>query len=142
MTIYDQSAVIPFRFDEENIKVLLITSVKSKQWIFPKGIIETNLSPQESAKKEAFEEAGVQGMVVDFLVGEYSYKKWGGVCNVKVFPMQVTEIHKKWPESDVRQRKWVSTQDAVKLLERDELKNQLYKLLKNLSKIRSIIKKS
>ena len=51
--------MIPYRIKgKKKVEVLLITSVKRKRWIIPKGYVEFNLSPFESAKKEAFEEAG------------------------------------------------------------------------------------
>jgi 8-oxo-dGTP pyrophosphatase MutT (NUDIX family) len=58
---FDQSGVIPYRKKEWKVEVLLVTSIKKKKWIIPKGFIEYNMSPFQSAKKEAFEEAGVRG---------------------------------------------------------------------------------
>ena len=52
---YPQSAVIPFQVKKNRIKILLITSLKAKQWIIPKGIIEKTMTPQESALQEAEE---------------------------------------------------------------------------------------
>jgi 8-oxo-dGTP pyrophosphatase MutT (NUDIX family) len=48
---YSQSAVIPFQLKKNRIKILLITSLKTKQWIFPKGIIEEHLTPWVSIEK-------------------------------------------------------------------------------------------
>ena len=56
---FSQSAVIPYRISKKGLEILLITSLKKKNWIVPKGYIEFNLTPFESAKKEAYEEAGV-----------------------------------------------------------------------------------
>ena len=111
---YKQSAVIPFRVKNGRFEILLITSSKKKKWIIPKGIIEQNMTPQESALKEALEEAGVSGKVSEKMFGEYSYKKWGDTCNVKVYLMKVTKELEKWME-DYRKRKWVSINEAVKL---------------------------
>ena len=58
---FSQSAVIPYRLSKNGLEILLITSLKRKHWIVPKGYIEFNLTPFESAKKEAYEEAGVLG---------------------------------------------------------------------------------
>ena len=57
--LYQQSAVIPI-FDD---KIVLITSRRKKRWIIPKGVIELGLAPEDSAAKEALEEAGVVGSV-------------------------------------------------------------------------------
>jgi 8-oxo-dGTP pyrophosphatase MutT (NUDIX family) len=125
--IYEQSAVIPFQLNKNNIRILLITSLSTKQWIFPKGIIEENMSAQESARNEAREEAGVDGEVLDILLGEYSYNKWGGTCHVKVFPLHVTKTFDQWPESFERKRQWVTLKKAIALVKKGDLK----KLLQN-----------
>jgi 8-oxo-dGTP pyrophosphatase MutT (NUDIX family) len=125
--IYDQSAVIPFQLIKNKVRILLITSLSTQQWIFPKGIIEANMSAQEAARNEAMEEAGVDGAVLDILLGEYSYNKWGGTCHVKVFPLQVTKIYDQWPESSLRKRQWVSLKEAIALVKKRDLK----KLLRN-----------
>lgn len=119
---YNQSGVIPFRMQSDVIEILLITSKRRKRWIIPKGIIEQHVSPQESAAKEALEEAGVRGRVHATPIGEYEYDKWHGTCKVKVFPMEVTEILGQWLESGFRHRKWVSPEEAAALVDEPELK--------------------
>jgi len=138
--LYLQSAVIPFQLIKNRLKILVITSLKTKQWIFPKGIIEKHLTPQQSALREAVEEAGIEGEVLNFSLGEYTYPKWGGICNVKVFPMYVTRVLDNWPEAELRQRKWVSIDKALDLISRDELKNLLGTFEKNLKEINSLIR--
>jgi 8-oxo-dGTP pyrophosphatase MutT (NUDIX family) len=131
--------VIPFQLKKNRIKILLITSLKTKQWIFPKGIIEEHLTPQQSALQEAAEEAGVEGEVLNILIGGYSYPKWGGICEVKVFPMHVTRVLDDWPEADLRKRKWVSIDKAINLINKEELQNLLRQFEENKGKIKSAI---
>jgi 8-oxo-dGTP pyrophosphatase MutT (NUDIX family) len=125
---YQQSGVIPFRWENGEIKVLLITSRGSKRWIFPKGIIENGLSPADSAAQEAFEEAGIKGKVYSKPIGNYEYDKWGGTCHVQVFMMNVEEELEVWPESTFRDRKWMTTDEAFRLVEAEELKALLQNL--------------
>ena len=139
---YPQSGVIPFQIKKKRIKILLVTSLKSKQWIFPKGIIENHLTPQESALREAEEEAGVGGEVLNIKLGEYSYLKWGGMCEVEVFPMHVTRILDDWPEADLRLRKWVSLEKALNLINKKELRDLIIKFEENTKKILSVIANS
>jgi 8-oxo-dGTP pyrophosphatase MutT (NUDIX family) len=89
------------------LEVLLITSRRRGRWIIPKGLIEPGMSPAESAAMEAFEEAGVRGRIGDQPIEEYSYKKWGGVCGVKVYLLEVDEVFDDWPEADIRRREWI-----------------------------------
>ena len=58
-----QSGLIPYRRTESGLDVLLIVSRNSGNWIVPKGHLEPGLSPRESARNEAIEEAGVDGNI-------------------------------------------------------------------------------
>jgi 8-oxo-dGTP pyrophosphatase MutT (NUDIX family) len=118
---FDQSGVIPFRHPKGKLEVLLITSLGGKRWIIPKGIIEPDLSAEESAQEEAFEEAGIKGKIIAKPIGEYQYSKWGGICNVKVYPFRVERILGDYPESHLRKRKWVSVEKAGSLVDIQEL---------------------
>lgn len=124
---YEQSAVIPVRRQGKDLKILMITSRKGKRWIIPKGIIEFDLSPADSAAKEALEEAGVVGVVVPEPLGRFSYDKWGGTCEVQVFVMRVTEVLDHWLE-DFRQRAWLDWEDAMERIEEPALRALLQDL--------------
>jgi 8-oxo-dGTP pyrophosphatase MutT (NUDIX family) len=54
---------------------MLITSRESRRWVIPKGWPKKGKSPQHSAAREAFEEAGVVGAVDKHSVGSFSYEK-------------------------------------------------------------------
>jgi 8-oxo-dGTP pyrophosphatase MutT (NUDIX family) len=120
--IYNQSGVIPFRLQRDKLQILLITSRRKKRWVIPKGIIEGGLSPEESASKEAYEEAGITGTVRSRMVGQYQYKKWGGTCTVKVYLLEVKEVMEDWPEAFFRDRQWVSISEAQKRIEEADLR--------------------
>jgi 8-oxo-dGTP pyrophosphatase MutT (NUDIX family) len=132
--IYNQSGVVPFRFEKDKVQILLVTSRSRKRWVIPKGIIEHDLSPQESAQKEAHEEAGVSGKIIGKTAGTYTYNKWGGTCTVKVFLLKVETILEDWPESYLRTREWMSVQEAVKRVDEAELKE----IIRGLSLAQSI----
>jgi len=125
MEKFDQSGVIPFRKYKGGIEILLVTTIKGN-WTIPKGIIEDNHTPQESALKESVEEAGVWGIVADTAVGSYKFEKWGGTCRVKVYTMEVTKVFKKWEEDHFRERLWVSLEKTQKMIK----KKKLAKLIK------------
>ena len=114
---YSQSAVIPYRLGPDGLEVLLIGSSKGTHWGIPKGIHEPGLSATESASHEALEEAGVRGVVHPSCIGAFHLSKWGALCRVDVFPMEVTqEIGlDDWQESH-RSRRWLGVKDAVGLL--------------------------
>ena len=118
---YRQSAVVPYRRNSTDVEVLLITSRKGRKWIVPKGIVEPDLTPTESAVAEAFEEAGVRGTVSETLLGTYRYSKWGGTCAVDVFPLSVEDELDDWPESTFRRRLWLPLAEAAERVSSDPL---------------------
>ena len=116
--MYRQSAALPYRWNGDDLEVLLITSRKVKHWIVPKGIVEPGLAPPESAAKEAEEEAGVIGEISSESLGSYEYHKWGGTCHVEVYPLRVRVELDEWEESATRRRRWLPLPAA--LLEVDD----------------------
>ena len=117
-----QSGVIPYRIQDGQIEVMLITSSASKRWVIPKGLIEPDMTPQDSAAKEAWEEAGLLGKVFPDLLGTYEYQKSGCTCQVGVFLMQVQAVLEIWPEASKRKREWVGIPKAIKRVNEPELK--------------------
>ncbi|MCA1558080.1 MAG: NUDIX hydrolase, partial [Acidobacteria bacterium] len=95
---YNQSGVIPYRVRGAEVEVMLITSRRRSRWIIPKGIVDLGKTPEASALKEAYEEAGIEGEAASEELGEYEYDKWGGVCKVKVYLMHVMSVLENWPE--------------------------------------------
>ncbi len=134
---YEQSGVIPYRLISEessktsgefSLQILLISSRKRKRWVIPKGIVEQGMSPQESAVKEAFEEAGIEGCIAETPIGVYTYQKWGGTCTVTVFLFEVTTVFETWSEDYLRDREWMSPEEAADRVREEALKDLLRKL--------------
>ena len=113
---YRQSGVLAVRTRGGSAQVLLVTSFGGKRWVIPKGIVEEGFSPSRSAAKEAWEEAGVTGRVSRRMLGRYAYEKWGGVCTVLVYRLDVDEVHREWPEGHVRRRAWLPPEKAARRL--------------------------
>ncbi len=125
---FNQSGVIPYRKTKDCFEVLLITSLKKKKWIIPKGFIEFNLSPFESAKKEALEEAGISGSNETIELGHFENKKSIGVCHVKVFAMEVINELGDYPEKARRKRKWFSVKEAASNIDIKEISDMILSL--------------
>lgn len=119
---YNQSAVIPYRLVKSGIEILLITNRSRKRWIIPKGVIDPGLSARESAIKEAYEEAGIRGNISSEPFGEYRYDKWGDTCIVKVFLLEVQTIYEKWPEANMRTRRWMTPSEAAESVKESDLR--------------------
>ncbi len=125
---FNQSCVIPYRISNGSVELLLITSIKKQKWIFPKGFIEFNLSAFESAKKEAYEEAGVIGENETVELGSFELKKKNRSSHIKIFSMEVTKELKDYPEKNLRKRKWFTIKDALENIENSDIKNFVHKL--------------
>jgi 8-oxo-dGTP pyrophosphatase MutT (NUDIX family) len=130
---FHQSGVIPYRIKgKKKIEVLLITSVKRKRWIIPKGYVEFNLSAFESAKKEAFEEAGLLGTNETFQLGEFIIQKSYGKCFLKIFSMEVIKELEDYPEKFKRSRKWFGLDEALEKIAVPEIAEMMLFLKKKI----------
>lgn len=128
MPIY-QSSAIPFRRVDDRLEVCLITSLKKKRWVFPKGIIDPGETYVETALKEAHEEAGVRGRIVGEPLGTYEYFKWRTTLEVTVVLMEVLQCDDHWPESEVRERRWLPPAEAIDILSKEELRSFLQRAI-------------
>jgi len=120
--IYRQSGVLPYRWRDGGLEVLLVSSRSGKRWLLPKGIVEPGMSAGDSALKEALEEAGVDGAVGGRSLGSYRYRKWGGTCEVEIYPLRVRNELDEWPESQIRRRRWHSVRVAMRRIENKGLR--------------------
>lgn len=125
---FNQSAVVPYRKQNGELEILLITSIKKGKWIIPKGYVEYNLSSFESAKKEALEEAGVMGTNETIELGSYEVKKTDGNRHIKVFAMEVIKILDDYPEKALRKRKWVNINEAAQTISSGEISSMILSL--------------
>ena len=120
-----QACAVPFRRVADGFSVCLITSLKKKRYIFPKGIIDPGETPEQTALKEALEEAGLRGRILGAPLGGYQDSKWGATLDVTVLLMEVDHFEDNWPEADQRERCWVGSAEAEQLVQKPELKHML-----------------
>jgi predicted phosphate transport protein (TIGR00153 family) len=121
-----QYGVLPYRVDADGaIEILLITSRERRRWVVPKGNPIPSLLNHESAAREAFEEAGVEGRIATAPIGTFRYEKrrLGGqaAAIVNLYPMLVTRQAGNWPERDQRERRWFPQAEAAAAVDEPEL---------------------
>ena len=121
-----QFAALCYRIKRGKVQVLLVTSRGTKRWIVPKGWPMEGKTPAESARQEAWEEAGVTGKPDGPCLGVYSYAKDAGTmdelpCVAMVYPVAVKSLAKKFPEQGQRRRRWVSRKQAARMVLEKEL---------------------
>lgn len=117
----------------EDVEVLLISSQKSPRLMFPKGGWETDESMKDAARRETIEEAGVDGIVGSKL-GKWSFmSKSQGTCHDgHMFALLVTRQLDDWPEQNVRQRVWMSINEAKEVCVHWWMKEALDKFVSQL----------
>ena|SRR5215469_703581 len=101
-----QACAVPLRATAQGLEVCLITSMGRGRWIFPKGVVDSGETHAITALKEAREEAGIDGLLIEPAIGEYGDFKWGVRLSVTVFAMSVEQVYDTWLESGVRRRRW------------------------------------
>lgn len=125
-----QYAALCYRVKKKSgaVEVLLLTSRDTGRWVIPKGWPMTGKRAHEVAMQEAFEEAGVRGVVETDTLGAYTYPKVlrDGVqvaCKVQVYALEATDMVKNFKEKGERTIEWVSFDEAVRRVREPELRN-------------------
>lgn len=128
-TVRVQYGALPYRLNNAGeVEVLLLTSRTRRRWIIPKGWPIKGLTPAKSAAREAFEEAGVRGVVSNKPLGHFTYHKTPDehgnlvACEVTVFPLAVERQLKAWPEIEQRETRWVVAREAASITDEDGLR--------------------
>jgi 8-oxo-dGTP pyrophosphatase MutT (NUDIX family) len=87
-------------------KLVLISSNKGGDYVFPKGGIKPLETPIEAARRETLEEAGIVGVPEEMPFYEQGDCQW--------FILRVTRIDKVWKEMDYRTRVLLEIDDVIK----------------------------
>jgi uncharacterized protein len=129
-SLINQIAALPYRTDAASpanpLRIMLITSRETKRWVLPKGNLIKGLSAHQAAEHEAFEEAGITGVISQTPIGIYPYFKRipnqaAVPMEVTVFPLLVMDQADDWPERQERETSWFSQADAAAAVEEAEL---------------------
>lgn len=126
-----QAGAIPFLIDRGVVKLILITSHTGK-WIFPKGSIKADRTPEATAPVEALEEAGVKGRLIAREAGRYRYSKGGKKYEVILFPLEIKQILSHWEESYFRSRTFEAYPVALQRIGYGSIRKIVRKLCKEL----------
>lgn len=124
-----QVAALCHRGVGDDREYLLVTSRDTGRWIIPKGWPIRGLKSNEAALQEAWEEAGVRNSkATKKPVGTYTYqkRKSSGLeipVETLVYSVEVKDLSKEFPEAHERTRKWVKADDAIEMVNEDELKS-------------------
>ncbi len=132
-TAIEQIGALCLRQRKSEKEVLLIKSSRGR-WIVPKGWPMDGHTDAETAKMEAWEEAGVRkGKASKAPIGGYITEKRFAdgrtvPCHVSVYRIDVKDMSKRYPEVAIRKRKWMSLMKAAKKVDDTGLKALLLSL--------------
>lgn len=123
-----QVAALPWRGEGEAMRVLLVSSRETRRWVIPKGWPMKGKTDFAAAAQEAYEEAGLDGVIAEKPAGEYEYLKRlksgaAKLVKVDVFPLQVTSEHLNWPEKGQRTLQWMTPVEAALAVQEPELRD-------------------
>jgi 8-oxo-dGTP pyrophosphatase MutT (NUDIX family) len=99
-------------------KVVLVTSRKGESWILPKGNRAKKRSDRLQAKREAFEEAGLQGALN---CKHYDFNSFEKSKNLRIYTMRVKTILNDFPEKSERSRIVTTFDRAEKMVKQEYL---------------------
>eukprot|EP01083_Nonionella_stella_P090850 253883_1 len=119
--VREVAGCVPFRVSNGILELLVITARSRGDWIFPKGGVEKDELPKDTATRETLEEAGISGNVI---ASHGSFKFLSSrrkrPSKMFVFLLEVTEVRSEWNEMHERKRKWVPIGDVSSMVERPE----------------------
>lgn len=116
-----QAAVVAIRGG----RVCLITSSSGRRWLVPKGKCPGSRGLRATARREAWEEAGLVGRLAERPLGRYEFDKAGRRHVVVVYRMWVTAAASDWPERRKRLRDWVRPADVPARIDHPGLRELL-----------------
>ena len=114
-------SVVMILTDESGEKILINREYRMAmaQWMynFPAGLIDPGESPEESARRELWEETGLQLIRIDdVLDNSYSAIGFSNERNVCVFGAAAGEFHKSTSDAEEIKAGWYTKEEIKKLL--------------------------
>lgn len=108
------------------LEILLVTSRETRRWVTPKGWPMAGRTDHAAAAVEAFEEAGVDGVVSEQALGTFGYDKVLKSTEIRaitaaLYPLEVILIRDDWPEKGQRERRWFTPAEAAEAVQEPEL---------------------
>lgn len=123
-----QVAALPWRGEGEALRILLVSSRETRRWVIPKGWPMKDRADPQAAAQEAYEEAGLKGLIASQPFGDYPYLKRlkngeARPVKVDVYPLEVSAQLDAWPEKGQRTLQWMTAVEAALAVQEPELRD-------------------
>ena len=122
-----QVAALCWRRAGQGMRVLLDHQPRHRPLGDPQGLADAPPHRGRGGRARGLEEAGLRGEVPDRSIGVYTYRKVLAPgrtipCAVRVYPLEVREMLKQYPETGQRRVRWFSRDKAARRVLEPELK--------------------
>ena len=115
-------------------KVLLVYETTANFWGFPKGHVEIGETEIETAKREVYEETGLDVDVLEKFRYVTKYKIFRSINKTAIlFPARPKTNKVVIQESEIKDYKWCTKEEALSIMIHDNLKKILKKAYKDLN---------
>lgn len=112
-------AAVCYRRPDSLLEFLVVKTTDGRFWTVPKGHVEHGEAAWEAAGREAREEAGVEGPVLESPFTRYRYPSSGRPCTevtVEAYLLRVDRDGDPDPRERHREKEWVGAGEAKQLL--------------------------
>ncbi|MEI6479912.1 MAG: NUDIX domain-containing protein [bacterium] len=137
--LYDASfGIIPiYKTENGDLKFLLVQSVKTEEWTFPKGHAEGEEKPEETARREVLEETGISDIeIVEGVkyLDTYEFERSGKITEktVTLFVGFVKDIKVSVKEKEILDYEWATYEEALETISFEEPREILKKVVKDI----------
>lgn len=115
---YERSCgAVVYRMINNEARFLLIRNRRSSNWSFPKGHIEKGETPEETAKREVLEEAGIRISIIDGFKCKSEYSIQNRIQKtVQIFVATTTDVRTKIQYEEIEDYIWLTFENAYKSL--------------------------
>ena len=119
-----------------NKKIVVVFQKRTQTWSLPKGHIDETETPEETARREIYEETGIKDLTLIKKLGDYirgSKKKPGIKKQIIFFHFTTNQIELKPIDDDNPEAKWIPIDEVVHLLDYEKDKKFFLKIKDSLS---------
>jgi 8-oxo-dGTP pyrophosphatase MutT (NUDIX family) len=118
-----QAGGIVVRKDGDRLSVLLVRSKKDPTiWVFPKGHIDPGETAEQTALRETYEEAGVEGELVAPVGAPLEFQSGQETVSVQYF---LIRAQSECASPERRDKQWLSIDEALTTLAFESARDKL-----------------